>query len=285
MRTFEDEPIRLYQGPGWFSVFLISLTTSFAVAVGVQWAIQRGMFPALRQAPAGAPQTAPAPTPAATPARDSAATTSKVPMLAGMPLAMANQALEAHGLKLVVRERRYNDELPADSVISQDPLPDSPVPARSPVAVVVSAGKQNAGVMPDLSGQPLEQVSQALEAAGLKLGAVTGPDAGARIVKSSEPAAGQPVARGASVALTVEARGSAREQNVATAGGVVVPKLIGLPWSKAKKLLQESGLSPGKVRERYDEEYGSYVVLAQTPAPGVQVAPGSGVDIVRNEGD
>jgi serine/threonine-protein kinase len=275
MRTFDDEPIRLYRGPGWFSVFVISLVTSFAVAVGVEWAIQRGMFPALRQTQqqAYAPQPGPSQARAAAAPADKEPTVTKVPMIAGMPLAMANQALEARGLKLVVRDKRPHDELPADTVITQDPLPDSPVPPKSPVTVSISIGKAGGVALPDLTGQSLEQAAQALQAAGLKLSAIVGPDAGPRIVKSSDPAPGQPVAPGAGVALTV------------AASGVVVPKLTGLPWSKAKKALEESGLTLGKLRERFDEDRGSYVVLEQTPIPGTQVAAGTGVDIVRNEGD
>src|SRR5688500_13768209 len=98
MRTFDDEPIRLFRGPGWFAVFVISLVTSFAVAVGVEWAIQRGMFPALRQAQTGgAPQEPePARAAAATPA-ERGPTVVKVPMLTGMSLSEANQLVTARG--------------------------------------------------------------------------------------------------------------------------------------------------------------------------------------------
>ena len=281
MRTFDDEPIRLYRGPGWFSVFVISLVTSFAVAVGVEWAIQRGLFPALRNAatqaspqPSAQQPAPPARAAAAAPAAERGATVIKVPMIAGMPLAMATQQVEARGLKLVVREKRQHDELPADTVITQDPLPESPVAPKSPVSVAISAGKAGASAqLPDVTGQSLEQAAQTLAAAGFKLGAVAGPDAGPRVVKSTEPAAGQPAAAGSAVALTL------------VASGVVVPKLVGLPWGKAKKALEASGLNLGKLRERFDEDHSSWVVLEQTPLPGTQVAAGTGVDIVRNEGD
>src|SRR5262245_40450886 len=139
MRTFDDEPIRLFRGPGWFSVFMISLITSFAVAVGVEWAIQRGLFPALRPVQAaGAPQEPARP---AAPAPERGPTVVKVPMLTGMSVAEANQLLAARGLKLLVREKRQHDQLPPDSVISQDPLPDSPVNPQTAVAVAISVGK------------------------------------------------------------------------------------------------------------------------------------------------
>jgi beta-lactam-binding protein with PASTA domain len=321
MRTFDDEPIRLYRGPGWFSVFVISLVTSFAVAVGVEWGIQRGMFPALRHAQTGGapPEQIPMqPAPGAA-APERGPVTVKVPMIAGMTVAEANQLLTARGLKLLVREKRPHDQLPPDSVISQDPLPDSPVNPQSTVAVAVSVGKSASAALPDFTGQPLEQAAKTLADAGLKLGAIIGPPSGPRIVKSSEPAPGQPVPVGTSVTLTVAAAAApaaaapapapapaaqpaapahaaahapaaappaaAAPAAAQPAAGVVVPKLVGLPWSKAKKALTESGLVVGKVRERFDEDRGSYVVLEQTPIPGTLVAAGSGVDVIRNEGD
>jgi beta-lactam-binding protein with PASTA domain len=321
MRTFDDEPIRLYQGPGWFSVFAISLVTSFAVTVGVHWAIQRGMFPALRNTqPGGAPPTQ-APTPAQTApvaAPERGPVTVKVPMIAGMPLTEANQLVAARGLKLTVREKRQHDQLPPDSVISQDPLPDSPVNPQSVVAVAISVGKSASAALPDFTGQPLEQAAKTLADAGLKLGAVIGPPSGPRIVKSSDPAPGHPLPAGTSVTFTVVAAAAAAQAAAAPTpatapsaaappaaaaqlaapapaaapaaaaqpgAGVVVPKLVGLPWSKAKKALTDSGLVIGKVRERFDEDRGSYVVLDQTPIPGTLVAVGSGVDVIRNEGD
>jgi beta-lactam-binding protein with PASTA domain len=302
MRTFDDEPIRLYRGPGWLSVFAISLITSFSVAVGVEWAIQRGMFPALRQAQTAAPapqEPAPARAAPAAVAPERGPAVVKVPMLTGMSLAEANQLAGGRGLKLVVREKRQHDQLPADSVISQDPLPDSPVNPQTSVSVTVSVGKASgSAIMPDLTGQPLEQAAKALETAGFKVSAVTGPPSGPRVVKGSDPAAGQPVPPGTSIALTVVAAAAAAAPAAAAPApapaaapaaapstGVVVPKLVGLPWSKAKKAVEESGLVVGKIRERFDEDRGSYVVLEQTPSAGTQVAAGSGVDVVRNEGD
>jgi beta-lactam-binding protein with PASTA domain len=311
MRTFDDEPIRLFRGPGWFAVFVISLVTSFAVAVGVEWAIQRGMFPALRQAQTGGAPLEPAPAPARAGAPtlpERGPTVVKVPMIAGMSVSEANQLLTARGLKLLVREKRQHDQLPPDSVISQDPLPESPVNPQSAVAVAISVGKPSGSApLPDLTGQPLEQALKALEAGGYKLGPVAGPPNGPRVVKSSDPAAGQTVPPGTSVGLTVVAAAQAvpapaapapaahapapapsaapQAAAAAPASGVVVPKIVGLPWSKAKKALEESGLMVGKVRERFDEDRSSYVVLEQTPIAGTQVAAGSGVDVVRNEGD
>jgi beta-lactam-binding protein with PASTA domain len=81
------------------------------------------------------------------------------------------------------------------------------------------------------------------------------------------------VASASSVELTVELK------------GVEVPKLVGLSFSKAKKLLEESGLTVGKTRERYDEDRSPYVILQQSPEPGARVSPATAIELVRNEGD
>jgi beta-lactam-binding protein with PASTA domain len=67
------------------------------------------------------------------------------------------------------------------------------------------------------------------------------------------------------------------------AADVEVPKLVGLPWPRAKKLIESTGFKVGNVRERYDEYRDPYYILAQVPEAGTRAVKGSAIDLVRAE--
>ncbi len=262
----DEDGFRIYRGPGWLGVVVTSFFTSSAVVFGVLWGIQQGIIPGLVQTPKQ-PEAQAAPAQA-----QSAPANVKVPTVVGLPADAANELLAARGLRPVVRERRESAQA-ADTVVAQDPLADSLVPRDGAVELTLSSGPPAQVSVPELTGQALPDAISALEASGLKLGKLHGPEEGDRIVLASKPAPGASVDRESEVELTVELR------------GVEMPKLTGLSFARAKKLIEAAGLTLGKIRERYDEDHDPYVILQQSPQAGVRVTPATAVDIVRNEGD
>jgi beta-lactam-binding protein with PASTA domain len=195
--------------------------------------------------------------------------TPRVPILVGLPGATADELLKGRGLRLAIKERRPDDLLDAESVISQDPAAESLLAPDSQVVVVVSSGKPSTIAVPELVGRTLADARQALEAAGLSVGTVEGPEDG--VVKSSQPAPAEQLARGAVVALVLEQPGGE------------VPKLVGLPWRRARSQIEKAGFKLGKVSERSSEESDPGEVLEQTPEAGKKLAPGATIDLVHNE--
>jgi serine/threonine-protein kinase len=128
-------------------------------------------------------------------------------------------------------------------------------------------------LVPELKGMTLDDAKRTLGEAELSLGEVTGDESQGRVVDKTDPQAQSAAARGSAVKL------------VMVATGVEVPKLVGLPFAKAKKQLEEAGLTLGKVRERFDDFKDPWVVLQQIPEPGTHVAKGASIELVRNEGD
>jgi beta-lactam-binding protein with PASTA domain len=249
---------RIYpQGPGWFAVLTIAFATSVGVVGAFYWAIVNGHVPMTMV------QAAPA---ADKPARGEQV---KVPSLVGLPATVAGELLEARGLRLVVQERKTDDKVPAEGVVSQQPLAESSLAVDSPVSVVVSTGQPSELMLPDLTGRTMAETKQTLEGLGLVLGPVAGPNDG--VVKSSEPAAGQKLAPGSMVGLVLEP------------AGIEVPKVTGMGWGRAKSTLEKAGFKVGKVKERFVEELEAWVVLEQTPAAGERLPAGGVVDLVRNE--
>ncbi|GBE22016.1 MAG TPA: Stk1 family PASTA domain-containing Ser/Thr kinase [Actinobacteria bacterium] len=83
----------------------------------------------------------------------------------------------------------YSDEQPAGLVIRTEPGAGEPLPAGSPITVVISKGPQPVAV-PDLTGMTQDQARSALEAVGLQLGVSattveTGPEQDGKVVTQS----------------------------------------------------------------------------------------------------
>ena len=94
-----------------------------------------------------------------------------VPDVIGLNSAQAQELLKDADL-LVTFDHAYNDDVPEDHVISQDPESSSLVKERTNVHVLISAGPQQIAV-PDVVGTTLDEAILLLEDAGLTKGMVT----------------------------------------------------------------------------------------------------------------
>ena len=144
--------------------------------------------------------------------------------------------------------------------------PAPPPPPPAPQLVLV----------PGLTGDQLADAQRAIEAAGLKVGAVTrraGSEAEGTVVGQT-PAGGANVERGGSVDLVVSS-------------GVVqvaVPPLAGKSLDAARAAISDAKLVVGQVTEKPSDTVANGVVISSTPGEGVQVAPGASVGLVVSSG-
>jgi eukaryotic-like serine/threonine-protein kinase len=67
-------------------------------------------------------------------------------------------------------------------------------------------------------------------------------------------------------------------------GQVVVPNLTGLEIGIARQLLEESGLEPGSVENKYSEYFRKDEVISQSPGYGTETGMGESVDITVSSG-
>ncbi len=95
-----------------------------------------------------------------------------VPELAGMTGDQAVAALEQEGLDAEV-VTRFDDEVDEGVVIGSDPTGGTSVERGTTVTVVVSRGRDLVTV-PDIVGKTLDEVNEALEEAGLRVGDLSG---------------------------------------------------------------------------------------------------------------
>jgi serine/threonine-protein kinase len=183
----------------------------------------------------------------------------------------ANSILTGQKL-LVNRVYQTNDTVPAEMVISTDPIAGVKVPENTTITVYVSSGKDQVQV-PLLDGLTEAEATAALQAAKLTLGTIT--PAGSATVKagsviSSDPPTGTSVPVGSIVNLVV------------SNGKVVVPDVTNLDISEAQDILLAPALdlsvSIAAQTACAGEPLGT-IVLSQSIAAGSSVAPGSNVTL------
>jgi serine/threonine-protein kinase len=176
-------------------------------------------------------------------------------------------ALEAQGLA-VLKKYQFDDEVPADTIISSDPQSGSVVSEKTVITVYVSQGKAMVAV-PSLSGMTEADASAAITAAGLQLGTITVSTSATvksgRVI-SVTPAAGTSVASGTIINFTV------------SNGKINVPDVVGLTVDSAKSRVAqpEFGMSATVDTGGCTGTVGD-TVINQSPKPGLVK---QGTDIV-----
>ena len=197
----------------------------------------------------------------------------EVPSITNMALEDARLVLQNKDLLLMEEEKKKDPNVPAGSVISQDPLPGFEVDKASLVKVVVSSGGPEV-VVPNLEGIPSAQARLQLESIKLVLGEMKS-EMHASIPKEAvirtDPKAGSKVPAGTVVDVIV------------SSGEILVkiPNVARMSAGSARSKLEAAGFD---VTTRYttniDYEFG--IVIGQDPRAGRQLRKGSKVTILVN---
>jgi len=195
----------------------------------------------------------------------------EIPDLSGLSEEAAVIVCRVNGFSLKIVSRLYSDEHPADSVVSQVPLPGSRVKERK-IEVVLSRGRP---IVPDLKGLTLEEALKKLNSCSLVLGnsAYDYSDVAAEKVVSSSPPAGTEVGYGACIDLKIS-----KGKNT-----VVVPDITGKKLAGARSILARNGLMLGTIKKKTDAGHKIGVILKQWPPAGRSVDKGTAVTIILNE--
>jgi len=198
-----------------------------------------------------------------------------VPDVVGQDQASAEAALAAAGLVVGTVTTQCSDTVPADSVISQNPVGGASVAPGSTVDLVVSTGPCNA-VVPDVVGLTLEAAQEALAVYNFDVQTTeacsdTVPTGS---VISQNPVAGTAVTEGSTVNLVVSSGPCP----------VAVPDVVGLDEASAEAAIAAAGLEVSTVTETCDDVVPAGSVISQDPAGGASVAPGTAVNLVVSTG-
>ncbi|MFD0397813.1 Stk1 family PASTA domain-containing Ser/Thr kinase [Kitasatospora sp. NPDC127121] len=177
-----------------------------------------------------------------------------VPGVLGKDRAEAQRILDKDGMHGRFVEA-FSESVPAGQVIATDPGVGARTRKSDTVTVTVSRGPKRIAV-PDLTGKTADQAADALTAAQLTRGGVTGtyddtvPEG---VVISSSPAAGQLLRENTAVSLVV------------SKGMVPVPDVTGMSKDDAAKALQAAGFT---MQTSGVNLFGTGKVSGQSPAAG-----------------
>ncbi|HUP22499.1 MAG TPA: PASTA domain-containing protein [Thermoanaerobaculia bacterium] len=199
-----------------------------------------------------------------------------VPDIVGLPLEEASAMLDRAGLRMrrVETEDRFDEKVPAEHVVQQDPSAGSAVKQGGRVRVILSRGHELVQV-PDLAGQTVRAAQAQLAVSGLSLGRVarvfwTGGEPGT--VALQAPLAGASVSPTASVdvVVSIEDRGST----------YVMPDLVARHAEAVRRHLESRGFRFGSIKyEPYDGvEEG--VILRHTPLAGYPLRRSDSITLV-----
>jgi len=191
-----------------------------------------------------------------------------VPDIVSQTLADATSELAARHLSLVVSERDPNDEIPADTIVSQNPQPGSDVAPNSTVDVVVSSGAPTLDI-PGVEGRIAGDAVGVLQNAGLQPQLEYLVDASVPLgtVLKQNPESGTPAKKGSSVTLDVAVPG-------------VVPDVAGRSAADAQAMLQNAGYKIGNTS--YVQEGPDGTVARTEPVSGSALRPGETVMLYLN---
>ena len=209
-----------------------------------------------------------------------------VPDVTALPLADAQQKLQARGFKAEVK--RVASTKPKGVVLEQDPAAGVTAVRGTTVTLSVSSGAKPV-VVPRVVGQTQGAAVQALTALGLKPVLQNVPsDQPAGTVVGQKPPAGKEVDKGAEVTVNVST-GTGQSTTTTTtttatttgttttAAPVRVPRVVGLAQTPALRQLNVLGLRPTVVYVRSNQPANR--VVSQSPKSGTSLRPGARVRV------
>lgn len=183
----------------------------------------------------------------------------ETPPLVGLEL---EEALLRSRLTVKPESKAFSSKIPAGHIISQDPLPGTPVNPNRTIRVVLSRGADTVDV-PDLVGLPLRKARLDLSAVALQTGHQTHilSQRPAGTVLGQYPLPGKPLAKGGKVDLLMSAG--------PRTGPVRMPRLLGLSRDEARRVLSDMGLSERLyITERPFSGVEEDAVVEQQPTAG-----------------
>jgi len=196
----------------------------------------------------------------------------EVPNVVGKSQLEAQSILRAQGFIPQLAAERYDQNFPANTVISQSPAGGEKAKKGREVYYVLSKGQEFVRI-PDVTGKTLREAQLDLENVGLVLGNVEyefHPSVEKDKVMRQNPRGETEVASGTRVDVTVS-KGPMPDT-------AVVPSLVGYTKEQAEQKLKDALLELGKVSQvPGNEPFG--IVLAQDPPAGQEVPVRSKVNI------
>ena len=202
----------------------------------------------------------------------------EVPSVLNMTVAEATEILNERGLGIKEVEE-YSAEYEAGKIFAQSVEAGEMVDAHTQIIVTVSKGA-NSFALPDVIGMSQAEAEKTMKNKDLKYTfeyESTDDNSLIGTVAATDPIANTTVNSGDTIKITLY-KGT-NQQNV------IVPNLVGLTESDARKEIQENGFEIGEVTYKYDDSVPADEVIAQSGQDVGKEAPeGSALGIVVSLG-
>ncbi|MEZ4596342.1 MAG: Stk1 family PASTA domain-containing Ser/Thr kinase [Chloroflexota bacterium] len=203
-----------------------------------------------------------------------------VPRFVGMQIEDA-RVLADRADVFLDEHQRTSDRADPGTIIEQDPAEGAAVLPGDTVKVVVAQQVQTVYV-PDLRGATESQARTRLVEAGLRPSGrfqTYDDDVRKGRVVRTEPAAGAEVAKGTTIAYFVSRGPRPTPSMTPEAQPAMVGNYECLPLDDARRQIEDAGLAVGTVLPSEPQSDGSWLVTDQEPAAGLEVQPGTVVQL------
>jgi len=190
-----------------------------------------------------------------------------VPNLVGQLLDVAQSTVSGLELELKVEDKLFNPKFPVNQIVSQQPLPGTPIKAGQLVHVIVSLGPPRV-VVPNLVGSSLRAAQITALQRGLTVGSVTAlPQPGGEQdqVLAQDPPPASPDVHTPVMNLLVT--------SPELPPSYLCPNFVGQPLAAVRRDLEKAGLKVGEAVPVVTDSVPKGTILSQTPPAGSKVGP------------
>ena len=194
----------------------------------------------------------------------------ETPVFVGVSLHEAEAKAAKAGVQVEVQSSESSDTIPVNFVLRQNPEPQTIVRKGRIITVVTSSGPVSL-TLPDFVGGKFEVAQAFIVTNQLILGNLVEQVDISPVgtVLAQDPAGNADVDRGSIVTLTIS-RGTM----------TIMPDLVGLSLTEAKKSLSALGLSASKVIVSPEMTQPAQLVLRQEPAVGDAIEKGGWIELM-----
>jgi eukaryotic-like serine/threonine-protein kinase len=199
-----------------------------------------------------------------------------VPDLTGKDLVYSLEILTDLGLNTKVSGSEYNEIIPKNHIIFQDPGPGSEIKKDRDVRIVISKGPQTI-VMPNLEGLSIQQARIIAEENGLcqgKLSVAYSKTFIKDMVMAQAPLPGKVVTRDSCIDILLS--------NGIQPAQYMMPDLADTTLDETIQILESLNLTIGDIQSTYDVSKPKNRIVSQSPLPGYPVVENSIVNLVMN---
>ncbi len=199
-----------------------------------------------------------------------------VPDLTGKDLVYSLEILTDLGLNTKVSGSEYNEIIPKNHIIFQDPEPGSEIKKDRDVRIAISKGPQTI-VMPNLEGLSIQQARIIAEENGLcqgKLSVAHSKTFEKDMVIAQSPLPGKAVTRDSCIDILLSSGIQPAQY--------MMPDVTGMTLDETIRILESLNLIIGDIQSTYDAGKPINRIISQNPLPGYLVIENSIANLVIN---